>query len=137
MENNNPLNFRRNKMIDRTNIYSGGVELIDSNTLLFFDSSSPLEIEEIFNPSFKITIRIINENDDTGTHSLQYKVIKEESIIEYKCINFNNSLGTGTSQPMEIFTINGKKYYIHFWIYTMSGEKGTTRKLDYSLWKEK
>ena len=137
MENTIPIVVTRKGVIDNTNIYSGSYELINSKSVLYFESDAPLEIEEIFDSSFKLTIRIINDKDDSGTHNLQFKVNPATNVIEYRCINFDNPLGTGTSKPIEICTVDGKKVYIHFWIYSMGGANGITRKIDYSLWKER
>lgn len=137
MDSTIPLIVMRKGVIDKTNIYSGAYELIDSNSVLYFEGDSILEIEEVFNSSFKLSLRIINEKDDSGKHSLQFKVNAETNVIEYKCVNFDNALGTGTVKPLEICTIEGKKVYFHFWIYAMGGDNGKVRKLDYSVWKER
>lgn len=123
------------RIIEKTNIYSDKYELIDSRTVLCFNSNVPLEIEEVFNSSFKILIRIVSKNDNTGM-GLQFNVDKDKNTIEYICSNFDNVLGTGTNEPIEIGTIGGKKFYIHFWIYAMGDEKKITRKVEYSIWKE-
>lgn len=137
MESIIPMSITRKGMIETTNIYSGAYELIDSNSVLYFDSNAPLEIEEVFNSSFKLRVRIINEKDDSGSHNLQFKVNTEVNVIEYKCVNFDNPLGTGTVIPLEICTINGKKVFLHFWIFAMGGDNGMTRKLEYSVWMER
>lgn len=137
MESIIPMTITRKSTIETTNIYSGAYELIDSNSVLYFKNDYPLEIEEVFNASFKLHIRFINEKDESGTHNLQFKVNTETNVIEYKCVNFDNPLGTGTVNPLEICTINGKKVFLHFWIFSMGGDNGVTRKLEYSVWKEK
>lgn len=137
MESTIPLIITRKGVIEKTTIKSGAYELIDSNSVLYFDKDSPLDIEEEFNSSFRLLIRIINVKDGSGTHNLQFKVNSETNLIEYKCVNFDNPLGTGTVKPIEICTINGKKIYFHFWIYAMGGDNGTTRKLEYSVWMER
>lgn len=137
MESTIPLILTSKNVIEKTNIYSGSYELIESNSILYFENDSPLEIEETVNSSFKLLIRFIHEKDDSGKHNLQFKVNTETNVIEYKCINFNNPLGTGTSKPIEICTIGGKKVYIHFWIYMLGGKNVFSRKMDYSLWKER
>lgn len=137
MEENIPVVLMRQGAIEKTNIYSGNCELIDSRTVLYYESDEPIEIEEVFNSSFKILIRIRNENTDAGEMGLRLRVDAEKNTIEYDCINFNNQLGSGTNRPIEIGTIAGKKMYIHFWIYAMGGSNGIVRKLEYSIWKER
>lgn len=130
--------FKVNSKVDikKSNIYAGEYELIDSNSILYIDSELPIELEMVFTSTLKITIRFINIKNETGEKKLQVDVDTEENIIEYKCINFDNHLGTGTSKPIEIGTVGGKKLFIHFWIYVM-GNNSVTRKMEYSIWKER
>lgn len=136
MVKNKPLMEMCQSMIKKISVYSGEFELIDSNSVLYYDSEVPLEIELFFTDSFKIRIVIKKDTDDSGEHNLKFNVDEEKNIIEYTCINFDNPFGTGTKNPIELCTVEGKRIYIHFWIYTL-GEKGSSRKIEYSLWKEK
>ena len=127
----------RQGVIEKTNIYSGNCELIDSRSIILFDSNAPVEIEEIFNNVFKIRIRIVNDKNETDEHGIQININQEQNLIEYKCFNFDNVLGTGTNKAIEIGSFGGKKMYIHFWIYAMGADDNLTRKLEYSIWKER
>lgn len=123
--------------IDRTNISSGGCELIDSRSFILYSNDEPVEIEEVFIGSFILKIRIITCKDEKGERSIKINIDKEHNVIEYRCYNFDNVLGTGTKKAIEIGSINEKKIYIHFWIYSMGDKDNITRKLEYSLWREK
>jgi len=136
MESKIPVVMYRPGVIEKTNILCGNCELIDSRSVILFDSNEPVEIEEIFNSTFKIRIRIFNDRNETGEHSIQVSVDQNQNLIEYKCFNFDNVLGTGTNKAIEIGSFGGKKMYIHFWIYAMGEGSSLTRKLEYSIWKE-
>ena len=48
-----------------------------------------------------------------------------------------NGVKDGTNKAIEIGSIEGKKMYIHFWIYAMGKDDSLARKLEYSIWKER
>ena len=136
MDTRTPMPIYNKDVISHTTVISANYELIDSNSFLFFDGSASVDILETFANGFEITIRITCVSDDSNNQRLDYVANAENNTIEYKCLNFNNSLGTGTSKPVEIGAFNGKKLYIHFWIYAMGNDRDT-RRLEYSIWKER
>lgn len=120
----------------KVNISSGDFELISSNSIIYYEKELPIDIDLLFNDLTKISIRIANVKDETGKRNLQIDLNAKENKIEYKCMNFNGSFGTGTSKPIEFGTMDEKKMFIHFWIYEM-GSNDNVRKIEYSIWKEK
>lgn len=42
----------------------------------------------------------------------------------FDLVNFENSLGTGALTPWHVGTINGRKVYISFWIWTPNANDG-------------
>jgi len=40
--------------------------------------------------------------------------------------NFNNSIGSGTTSPVEIGTLNGRKLWLSFMVYAISAESSKT-----------
>ena len=52
MENRIPIVLINRGLIEKTNIYLGNYELIDSRSVILFDSEIPIQIEEIFNSKF-------------------------------------------------------------------------------------
>ena len=122
---------------EEINIYNNKYVLIDSNSIILFDIDEPIEIDEVFSNSFTVIFRIISEKDETCEQKLEYRVVEGTNTIEFKCLNFINSLGTGTVKPIEVGMYGGKKFYIHFWIYALGGREDVTRKLEYSIWMER
>lgn len=58
----------------------------------------------------------------------------ENALLKVECTNFN-AVGTGTTEPIEIATIDGKKLFIHFWSYLLGGneKKQRIRKIEYTV----
>ena len=137
MENAAPLIILRQNFIENTKIFSGNAELIDSRSVTLFDNTQPLEIEETFSSQFKILIRLFFEKSEDNKQTIKINADATTSIIDYKCFNFDNPLGTCTQKPIEIATINDKKIYFHFWVYLLGESDTATRKVEYSIWKEK
>lgn len=126
-----------NKVIKSTTVSSGNLEVIDSGMVLSYDPTQSIEIREKFNDTFTITICFIFEMDESEKQDLQIKSDPATNTIRYFCRNFNNPLGTGTSTPIEIGSIEYKKMFINFWITAIGGKNMRTRKLEYTIWKEK
>lgn len=136
MENQKSFAIFHKKSL-RTKINSGSYELFDSGIVLAYSDELPIEITEEFNQAFIITIRFVLKTDETKKYRIDLKVDEGKNIIEYTCFNFDNTLGTGTNVPIEICTLNNKKAYIHFWFYSLGGDEGKIKKLEYSIWTEK
>ena len=43
--------------------------------------------------------------------------------IELKLVNFNNSLGTGTTEPLGIGTVSNKRLYLNFVVHALGNQK--------------
>lgn len=129
------MNHLSSAIIERTKISSGSCFLIDSQLAFLYDSNQPVEIEEEFGSDFRIIIRIVLAHDDKNEYRIEVGI--QEDTVTYTCYNFDNALGTGTRTPIEFATYNGKKLFLHFWIYTMGGKEDAIHKVEYSIWMEK
>ncbi|MBR0343418.1 MAG: hypothetical protein IJH64_14440 [Oscillospiraceae bacterium] len=118
-------------------ITSNDYEVVDSGIVFFFKNDYPMELKKRFNNGALVNIRIIVKDDETERQDLLVNVNQDESVVEYTCINFNNAFGTGTNEPVEVATIDDKKYFLHFWIYTLGDNENRVRKMEYTVWKEK
>ena len=135
MENAEPLIVLRQNFIEKTKIFSSNAELIDSRSVILFDSTQPLEIEETFSSQFKILIRLFFQKGDK--QAININADTTTNTVDYKCFNFDSPFGICTQKPIEIATINDKKIYFHFWVYLLGESDTATRKVEYSIWKEK
>ncbi len=87
--------------------------VVDNGVISSFDKdaniSFKLNIEE---EVFAIVFSFVQDNQKEG-FGLRTKVESKNKII-VECINFDNPVGTGTVTPIELATINNKKFYVNF-----------------------
>ena len=109
--------------------------IVASGTAMTFNNTAPLELKLTFDPSFFFIINFTFETDVNNKQGLKSSIDTETNTITLTCINFNNSLGTGTTTPLELATYQGKKILLHFWVYALG--EGATKKIDYCLYQER
>ena len=107
-------------------------ELTDSGTLIAFDPSSDIRLDITCDETFGFSVVFHFEANETGQFALKKDV--DGQIITFRCLNFNTSTGTGTSKPVELATFNGRKLFLHFWVYCLGSEG--LRKVEYNLYRE-
>lgn len=107
--------------------------ILDSGSAITFNSTSELSFQVTMDASFSFLLVLKFEDTDENQHRLEQNV--SENTITLTCINFNNPLGTGTTVPIELATFNGKKMFIHFWVYAL-GDK-SLKKVVYSFYSER
>ena len=116
-----------------TGKYTDGYEILENDTVLLPRKVSNLRLHfkfEEFEFDFQMQFIVNEENPE---QNLKLKI--EGTLIRVECTNFNNPLGTGTIEPIEIATIDGKKLFIHFWSYLFGNEekKQRTRRVEYTV----
>lgn len=112
---------------------TGNYRVLDSGTVFTFDSDSSLEFNMDFNESFQFNLILKFERNNTKKRDIKTEINDNNIILT--CVNFDSSLGTGTSKAIELATFNGKKVFFNFWVYSLN-EK-SNRKVSYSLYIEK
>ena len=120
-----------------TNISSGKYSILESNVVYLVDDESDLTLHFAFKDDFQFDLHItfIVDEDVAGAR-LERKT--NGNVLEAMCYNFNNSLGTGTSIPINVATIDDKKMYIHFWSFLLGdANKKQARKIEYTVFMEK
>lgn len=119
-----------------TNISTGNYNVIESNVVYLYNNDSDLVLNFEFG-AFKFNVKFIFVDNDNIEKKLQSRI--DGDTINFKCTNFYNEFGTGTTQPLEIATIENKKAYIQFWVFG-HGEppKGAfVRKVEYTIFIER
>lgn len=110
---------------------SGGKEIIETGSIILYDTSSNLSLEvkcsETF--SFSLIIAFQKKGDKRDVD-----VTVENNKITLVCNNFENIMGTGILSPIELATFNGKKIFVNFWVCAL-GDSGFKR-VDYTLYME-
>lgn len=119
-----------------TNIRTGDYDVIDNNIVYLFDQKSDLVLH-FKSGKFEFDLRLAFKEESKDEQDLNIAVTKDEIRIE--CTNFDRNLGTGTTKPLEIATINSKKIYFHFWVYLMGNieQNEVARKVEYTVLSER
>lgn len=110
-------------------ISTSGYNVVSSGSVILYGADSELRLSVVASKTFSFEIILEFIKNDEKEQNLSKAV--EENTITFKCINFNNSLGTGTVEPLSIATIGGKKLFLHFWSYLMGD--ASVRKVEYTF----
>jgi hypothetical protein len=117
-----------------SNISSGGAEIISSGTIIQFNRK-PIEINvQLLDFSFKCILNFENKFD---TKEQSLKATAEMSTISLTFFNFNNPLGSGSSEPINIGTYEDKFIYLSYRIYSLNEQSDKTLHYSFYLTKEK
>jgi hypothetical protein len=68
------------------------------------------------------------DDPDNKKHSLESSIIKN-TTLQYILRNFNNPLGTCTTEPLLIGDLDKKNLYIHFSVHTIGGNEANKSKI--------
>lgn len=107
----------------------GNLEVID-NKVVHVTKTSQLSIN-----IDRLTL-IIDFSNDKNEFSKVSKEVVNDTTLRIVCNSFNNPLGEGILEPIEIGTLEGKKMYLSFFVWTpdLSFER---RVVNYCLYLEK
>ncbi len=105
-------------------------QVVQSGSVILYDYNSDWVVDVEASDKFKFRIIVKFEFDANEKQHIKRKVIKDNKV-ELVCVNFGNTLGSGTVLPMEIATIQGKKLNLHLWVYVLGDNEG--RRLEYTF----
>ena len=109
------MNYATGKPQSTVKIFSDGYEILDSGTFITASNNSA----EIYFEDLCFKLVFINSD-----RPMNMSVEDEPSgkMLTFKLENFSNSLGSGTSQPLEVGHKMGKKLYFSFYITAYDNE---------------
>ncbi|MCD7813323.1 MAG: hypothetical protein LUH20_04605 [Lachnospiraceae bacterium] len=111
----------------------GKYELLESNVVYLDPGMSEVVICFATEEEEQTYIHLSFTDDQENTeYSIKANV--QNNHLYITCVNFCNTLGTGTVKALEIRSTEMEKILFHFWVYAV-GEKGT-RRIEYNLLKE-
>lgn len=123
--------------MNKFKLSSGGYDILDYGVVYSFGKNEDIEYEmdvvAIKDPEIRFKMKIVFQFRDDGKE-VQIERRVEGETVYFICYNFNNKLGTGTNEPVELAMVAGRRLYIHLWV-VMQGE--TTRKIEYTTYFEK
>jgi Domain of unknown function (DUF6864) len=97
-------------------ITSGQHEVYDTGTVISYQNE-PI-IFTINN--LKINVNFSNDEKNKKHRIKSQKVSNKE--LKVNLINFNNSLGTGTTEPLRMGQLNNRELFLNFVVYTLGFE---------------
>lgn len=112
-------------------IESGERFIIESGLAFTFTKNSEITLILGFDDKSELKFQFLFEDDETGKQNIEAK--NDENLLEIKCRNFNNPLGTGLKEALRIGDYLGKNLYLTFCVY---GTK-TQKKLEYCFFMDK
>ena len=92
--------------------------VLDSGFIIMDKSDSKVSISVSDGTSGygKICFEFINGGDGVSEEA-SLEASMRDGIPVLKCYNFNNRLGSGTIDPLELNLSSGKILFVYFWIY--------------------
>lgn len=103
-------------------IKSGTAEIIASGSVIAFNGN-PIEIS--YGPSIERLTLVFAFQDD-GQQDTRIDATKPNpNTLHFNLYNFRNPLGSGTSKPVPIGTLAGRKLYLHYRIYDIGNSDKT------------
>ena len=95
----------------------GDYEVFDSGVVI---NHNGMEISfEIKNLKIKI---VFETNDEVDEFNARKEVV-DNTCLKLTLTNFNNSLGTGLTSPMEVGRINSKKLFLQYIVYSLGDHR--------------
>lgn len=113
----------------KINILSGSYKIIKSGSIIADEWASDIKFQLCPNAIISMTICLHFEEREGHERSLN--VQSNTNTITFVCVNFGDTVGT--SHPIEIGKISGKRIYFNFRNYE---EKRVMRKIEYTFYEE-
>lgn len=98
-------------------IRTNGHRVIASGTVIGYAELPDFAFELQEEDRFGFTLKLIFEENASKKMSVTSDVNQDSITIH--CTNFENSLGSGFTKPIELATVNGKKIYFKFVAHNM------------------
>lgn len=116
-----------------SSVFCGNYEVYESNSVIMLDDSLPLRIHLAPSLTFAFDVIISIENGP-GERNLEIKTDNAKREVHIKCQGFDP--GAGTTQPIELATVGGKKMLMHLWTEKISAQ-ACVRTISYTIFLQK
>lgn len=108
-------------------------DVLESGSLITYSNNADVTFNLTFDDTFAFGLVLEFGSDGEKEHKLFKKV--DQNTITLVCTNFDNPLGTGTIQPIELATYGNKKVYLNFWVNALANN--SLKKISYTFYIEK
>lgn len=98
-------------------ISTNSTDILESGVVISFKDEP---IKFLLQNDLKITFTFFTDKEHK-THELKFKSVNSKEV-EIQLYNFNNSLGTGSTEPLLLGHINKRKLYLNFVVYSLPGD---------------
>ena len=99
-------------------IQSKGKKAIASGTFVTIDSEENELFFKYQKEDFKFKLSFMKDN--SGEQKMNYSPNEEKDTLLMKFYNFNNAIGTGLINPINVAESNGKKIYMAMIIHSIT-----------------
>lgn len=100
---------------------SGGYDIYDSGTVISYGAESVLfDIAA----DLKVELFFVDDESKALEQRIDYNV--NGGTLEMKLVNFNNSLGVGSAEPIEIGVLDNRKLFLNFRVYALLAKGNKT-----------
>jgi hypothetical protein len=106
--------FLRTNKVNNMKIKSGNYDIHSAGTVISYENE-PVT----FYLAVDLIVKLLFKDDDTKKeHAMEFNLI-ENHTLEILLINFNNSLGTGNTNPLRVGTLNNRYVYLNFRVHLL------------------
>lgn len=115
--------------------HTGEMNIIASGFGITFSKEADFVININFDKDFKFSVRFIFlDQEPYEKPDLRFSANLKSNIVTLTCINFNDTVGTGTTRPVNLATYRSKKIFLNFWVRTTNEKEN--REIKYCLYME-
>jgi hypothetical protein len=117
-------------MTQKVKAYSGNLEIIGNGTA-HVNSEQPLLL--VIGGNLEMEFEFLSDSKDSEFRT-SYRV--EEGKWIWELTNYNNSLGSGIISPLQVGTLEERKLFVSFFVWTPNEKEGR-RIVNYVVYQEK
>jgi hypothetical protein len=103
------------------NIKSGSADVLGSGLVISYNRN-PIEIES--GTRERLLIKFIFTEDDEQEQLINPTSLTKEEL-ELELVNFNNPVGSGTTEPLLLGELDERELYLNFRVYALNGADRT------------
>ena len=115
--------------------FSDELSIVDCGSIITFRNNAPCRFALNIDNIATINVLISFINDNSGKIDLSRSVSNDNSSIIITCTNFDNPMGTGTSEPIKILTYRDKAIFLNFWAFLLGNNN--LKRIDYCFYIER
>ena len=119
--------------------FTQSYNILESGSLITFSDNEPVRfavnVSEDEGVIATVNVEIIFAHDNTVPRNLSRTYNGKTNSVKLLCVNFENPLGTGTTEAIKILTYKEKAIYINFWVFQLGNTR--LKRLDYTFYQEK